>query len=91
MKTRRVGGGYGSKLSRSCFPAVIAAVCSNVVNKPVKIVMPIETMTTGLGRRYSIYATYEVLTSCLSLARGSNHLFDNFLTFTVIMWAMVSE
>ncbi|KAI5750912.1 hypothetical protein M8J77_002372 [Diaphorina citri] len=59
VKTRRVGGGYGSKLSRSCFPAVIAAVCSNVVNKPVKIVMPIETMTTGLGRRYSIYATYE--------------------------------
>ncbi|XP_026687972.1 xanthine dehydrogenase 2-like, partial [Diaphorina citri] len=59
MEPQTALGGYGSKLSRSCFPAVIAAVCSNVVNKPVKIVMPIETMTTGLGRRYSIYATYE--------------------------------
>lgn len=60
VKTRRVGGGYGSKLSRACFPAVIAAVCSSVVDKPVKVVMPIETMTSALGRRYSVYATYEV-------------------------------
>uniref|UniRef100_A0A8D8U4Z5 Xanthine dehydrogenase n=2 Tax=Cacopsylla melanoneura TaxID=428564 RepID=A0A8D8U4Z5_9HEMI len=59
VKTRRVGGGYGSKLSRSCFPAVIAAVCSSNINKPVKVVMPIETMSSGLGRRYSIFATYE--------------------------------
>ncbi|KAI5744765.1 hypothetical protein M8J76_005006 [Diaphorina citri] len=59
VKTRRIGGGYGAKLSRSCYPAVIAAVCSNVINKPVRIVMSIESMMGALGGRYPIYATYE--------------------------------
>ncbi|KAL1462726.1 hypothetical protein WDU94_014539, partial [Cyamophila willieti] len=59
MEPQTALGGYGSKLSRSCFPAVVAAVCSSNINKPVKVVMPIETMSSGLGRRYSIFATYE--------------------------------
>uniref|UniRef100_A0A8D9F6H1 Indole-3-acetaldehyde oxidase n=1 Tax=Cacopsylla melanoneura TaxID=428564 RepID=A0A8D9F6H1_9HEMI len=76
VKTRRVGGGYGAKLSRSCYPALIAAVCANTINKPVRIVMSIESMTGALGARYPIYAQYEAGVDRLGIIQNLNVTFN---------------
>lgn len=60
VKTRRVGGGFGAKLSRSCYPAAVAAVCTHAIKKPVRVVMSIEAMMGALGGRFPSYVEYEV-------------------------------
>lgn len=59
-KTKRIGGGFGGKETRSAFLAAVAAVPSYVLNRPVKITLDrdVDMMTTG--QRHSFLGKYKV-------------------------------
>lgn len=65
-KTKRIGGGFGGKETRSAIFAAIAAVPSYLLNRPVKITLDrdIDMMISGqrhsfLGK-YKVFITYQV-------------------------------
>ncbi|XP_075226440.1 uncharacterized protein LOC142327353 isoform X2 [Lycorma delicatula] len=60
MSTRRIGGGYGCKISRSSIVATACALASYITNRPVRLVLDIETNMAAIGMRNSCYAEYEV-------------------------------
>ncbi|XP_022753583.1 xanthine dehydrogenase 1-like isoform X5 [Durio zibethinus] len=59
-KTKRIGGGFGGKETRSAFLAAAAAVASYLMNRPVKLTLDrdIDMMTTG--QRHSFLGKYKV-------------------------------
>ncbi|XVF19259.1 hypothetical protein REPUB_Repub11eG0094600 [Reevesia pubescens] len=59
-KTKRLGGGFGGKETRSAFLAAAAAVPSYLMNRPVKLTLDrdIDMMTTG--QRHSFLGKYKV-------------------------------
>ncbi|PNT74501.1 hypothetical protein BRADI_1g15800v3 [Brachypodium distachyon] len=59
-KTKRIGGGFGGKETRSAIFAAAASVASYCLRRPVKIVLDrdIDMMTTG--QRHSFLAKYKV-------------------------------
>lgn len=68
MKLRRVGGGYGSKLTRSSMVAAACAVASKLLNKPVRLVLSLETNMAAIGKRYPCYTEYQVSAKILSFS-----------------------
>lgn len=59
-KTKRIGGGFGGKETRSAFLAAVAAIPSYLLNRPVKITLDrdIDMMTSG--QRHSFLGKYKV-------------------------------
>ncbi|KAL1832088.1 hypothetical protein ACET3Z_001739 [Daucus carota] len=59
-KTKRIGGGFGGKETRSGFLAAVAAVPSYLLKRPVKLTLDrdIDMMTTG--QRHSFLGNYKV-------------------------------
>ncbi|KAG8389014.1 hypothetical protein BUALT_Bualt02G0185300 [Buddleja alternifolia] len=59
-KTKRIGGGFGGKETRSASLAAVAAVPSYLLNRPVKITLDrdVDMMTTG--HRHSFLGKYKV-------------------------------
>ncbi|KAL2507325.1 Xanthine dehydrogenase 1 [Forsythia ovata] len=59
-KTKRIGGGFGGKETRSGSVAAVAAIPSYLLNRPVKITLDrdIDMMTTG--QRHSFLGKYKV-------------------------------
>ncbi|XP_059665245.1 xanthine dehydrogenase 1-like isoform X2 [Cornus florida] len=59
-KTKRIGGGFGGKETRSAFLAAVASVPSYLLNRPVKLTLDrdIDMMTTG--QRHSFLGKYKV-------------------------------
>ena len=62
-KTKRIGGGFGGKETRSALFSAAAAVPSYLMNRPVKLTLDrdIDMMTTG--QRHSFLGKYKVLTT----------------------------
>nr|CAD7570668.1 unnamed protein product [Timema californicum] len=60
INVRRLGGAYGAKISRSCQIATACAVAAHTLNKPVRIVMKLETNMESLGKRNDVATDYEV-------------------------------
>lgn len=60
VSAKRCGGGYGAKLGRSALVATACAVAANNRKAPVRMVMPLETNMEAVGKRFPMYAKYEV-------------------------------
>jgi len=59
LKVRRLGGGYGSKISRGNFAACACALAAAKLNRPVRLVQTIESMMGSLGKRWACRSEYE--------------------------------
>ncbi|CAK9146742.1 unnamed protein product [Ilex paraguariensis] len=59
-KTKRIGGGFGGKETRSAFIAAIAAVPSYHLNRPVKLTLDRDIDMMITGQRHSFLGKYKV-------------------------------
>ncbi|KAL5567147.1 hypothetical protein UlMin_030311 [Ulmus minor] len=59
-KTKRIGGGFGGKETRSAVIAAAASVPSYLLNRPVKITLDRDTDMMISGQRHSFYGKYKV-------------------------------
>ncbi|XP_065883616.1 xanthine dehydrogenase-like isoform X2 [Dysidea avara] len=59
VSVKRVGGGFGGKISRSHQIAAAAALAAHHTRRPVKIHMDIDSNMKMVGKRFPYYATYQ--------------------------------
>ncbi|XP_042490561.1 xanthine dehydrogenase 1-like [Macadamia integrifolia] len=59
-KTKRIGGGFGGKETRSAFIAAAASVPSYILNRPVKITLDRDIDMMISGQRHSFLGKYKV-------------------------------
>lgn len=57
---KRIGGGFGGKATRSSLIAAACAVASHATNKPVRVVLDLETNMQMVGKRLPYLGTYKV-------------------------------
>lgn len=57
---RRLGGGYGAKISRGQQAACACALVAFHLNRPARFIQTIESMMNSLGKRYSNNSNYKV-------------------------------
>jgi xanthine dehydrogenase molybdopterin-binding subunit B/xanthine dehydrogenase iron-sulfur cluster and FAD-binding subunit A len=60
VKLRRVGGGFGGKLSRGIPNSVRSAMCASILGKPVLLTLTRENDMEQVGGREEMYATWRV-------------------------------
>ena len=60
MSVRRLGGGYGSKLQHPSRISGAASVAALALNRPVRLVLGIQTNMTLLGGRIPYLIQYQV-------------------------------
>ncbi|KAG8310131.1 hypothetical protein J6590_069743 [Homalodisca vitripennis] len=59
MKLRRLGGSYGGKLTRGNLIGGACSLAAYLLQRPVRMVVKLETMMEALGKRYPCYFDYE--------------------------------
>ncbi|XP_052108756.1 xanthine dehydrogenase 1-like [Arachis duranensis] len=60
-KTKRIGGGFGGKETRSAFIAAAASVSSYLLNRPVRLTLDRDVDMMITGQRHSFLGKYKVL------------------------------
>ncbi|XP_037946122.1 indole-3-acetaldehyde oxidase-like [Teleopsis dalmanni] len=59
LRVRRLGGGYGSKITRGNQVACAASLVAFVLNRPARFVQTIESMMNSNGKRWACTSEYE--------------------------------
>lgn len=59
LQVRRLGGGYGAKISRGNQVACAASLAAYKLNRPVRFVQTIESMMNANGKRWACRSDYE--------------------------------
>ncbi|KAF6212617.1 hypothetical protein GE061_013143 [Apolygus lucorum] len=59
MEVKRIGGGFGCKLSRSSLGSCACSLAAFLLNKPVRMMMSMETTMESIGKRCPSYVKYE--------------------------------
>lgn len=60
ITVRRIGGGYGGKVTRNAIVTCSAALAAHKLQKPVKFWVPLIDNANVMGKRYGCTADYEV-------------------------------
>lgn len=60
LTVRRLGGGFGAKLTRSSHIACACALAAHLTRRPVRFIMTIEANMSTIGKRYSCVSNYQV-------------------------------
>ncbi|XP_059485730.1 xanthine dehydrogenase-like [Neocloeon triangulifer] len=60
VTVRRLGGGYGGKISRPAQVAAACALAADKLGKPVRIVMSLRTNMEAMGKRFPYIHNYDV-------------------------------
>jgi len=60
VQVKRLGGGFGSKISRASQVAAACAVAANALKRPVRMVLDLRENMRIVGGRASLKTKYEV-------------------------------
>lgn len=60
VEVRRLGGGFGGKISRPLIPFCAVAFASNKLGVPVKMHMTLNTNMEMIGKRHPVKADYKI-------------------------------
>ncbi|XP_011302811.1 indole-3-acetaldehyde oxidase-like [Fopius arisanus] len=60
VRVRRLGGSYGAKLVRNISVCCACAVAAQVLNRPARFIMTIESNMTTIGKRFPVKHDYEI-------------------------------
>ncbi|CAL8082189.1 unnamed protein product [Orchesella dallaii] len=59
ISVKRLGGGYGGKISKAAHVAAACAVAAHVINRPVRVAVDLETNMKMIGKRAPYLTKYE--------------------------------
>ncbi|XP_055856280.1 uncharacterized protein LOC129919435 [Episyrphus balteatus] len=59
LKVRRLGGGFGAKITRGNHVACAAALAAVKLNRPVRFVQTLESMMGSIGKRWACHSYYD--------------------------------
>lgn len=60
MIVRRIGGSFGARITKSSSVVAAGAVAANKVNRPVRLILDLETNLSMIGKRPPYIMRYKV-------------------------------